>query len=499
MNPDETSRPSFSPVTRWRIGFDVVLRTVLVLAVMVMANYLGVRFFHRYYLSSQTRMALSTRTLSVLRSVTNRVDVTLYFDRKADFYQDIVALLNEYRAANKNITVQTVDYVRDPGQAEIIKQKYKQFFTSPSDKDVIIFDSGGRVRVLPASLLVTHKDELIGAHPKEGNPQQPELEFERRPVTFRGEQAFTSILLSLANPQPRKAYFLQGHGEPSLTDSGNTGFQKFMSVLQENYITVTNLSWVGNAGVPADADLLIIAGPENHLSEPELQHIGQYLREGGRLLVFFNQSSVGHPTGLESILQAWGVDVMDDLVQDANHTVTTYDIIVTTFGKHPIVDALSDEQLQIYRPRPILKLSQSSQVANAPEVAELFASSPDGTLLGNSTESPHNYPLAVAVEQKPVAGATNPRGNTRIVVVGDDIFLGNYYIDAGGNRDFLNSAVNWLIDRPLLLAGIEPRPVTNYRLQITKYQQRQLSWLLLGVLPGSVLLLGWIVWFVRRK
>src|ERR1035437_5864437 len=86
MATDPKSKPSFSVASRWRIGFDVVLRTVLVLAVVVMANYLGAKFFHRFYLSSQTQVQLSPRTLAVLRSLTNRVDVTLYYDRKADFY-----------------------------------------------------------------------------------------------------------------------------------------------------------------------------------------------------------------------------------------------------------------------------------------------------------------------------------------------------------------------------------------------------------------------------
>jgi hypothetical protein len=498
MSADQKSRPSFSPASRWRIGFDVVLRTLLVVAVMGMANYLGTQFFHRYYLSSQTQMALSTRTLSVLRSVTNHVDVTLYYDRKADFYQDVEALLKEYRAANKNISVQTVDYVRDVGAAEMVKQKYRQYFTSQSDKDLVIFDCGGRVKIFPGSALTSYKSELTGSHPRPDNPKQPELEFERRPVSFNGEQAFTSILLALANPQPLKAYFLQHHGEVSLTDPGNVGYQKFESVLEQNYISVTNLAWSGNTGVPADCNLLIIAGPNELLEPPELQQIGQYLREGGRLLVLFGINSQGHPTGLEPILQTWGVGVMDDIAQDADHTMTTHDIIVNTFNKHPVVDSLSDVQLQIYSPRPIIKVP-TSQVANAPEVTELFATSAGGTLYGNPSEAPHNYPLACAVEQKPVAGVTNPRGNTRIIVVGDYIFLGNYYIDSPGNRDFLNSSVNWLCDRPLLLAGIGPRPVTNLRLHITHHQQRQLGWLLLGALPGAVLIIGWLVWLVRRK
>ena len=50
-----------------------------------MVNYLGAQFFHRFYLSSHTRIQLSSRTASVLHSLTNRVAVTLYYDRQGRF------------------------------------------------------------------------------------------------------------------------------------------------------------------------------------------------------------------------------------------------------------------------------------------------------------------------------------------------------------------------------------------------------------------------------
>ena len=34
---------------------------------------------------------------------------------------------------------------------------------------------------------------------------------------------------------------------------------------------------------------------------------------------------------------------------------------------------------------------------------------------------------------------------------------------------------------------------------LTSQQQQQLRWILLGALPGAILMLGWLVWFVRRK
>jgi hypothetical protein len=150
-------------------------------------------------------------------------------------------------------------------------------------------------------------------------------------------------------------------------------------------------------------------------------------------------------------------------------------------------------------PRPIAKVDWANPPANAPQVDELVLSSENSTLAGDPTAAPRNYPLIAAVDQKPVAGVAAPLGNTRIVVAGDSFFLDNQLIEAGANRDFLNYAANWLLDRQELLAGISPRPVAEFRLLLTQKQARQLDWLLLGALPGGVLAFGWLVWFARRK
>ena len=64
--------------------------------------------------------------MDVLRSLTNQVTVTLYYDTQDDeFYPTILTLLNAYHAVNPNISIRTVDYVRDPGEAEKIKAQYK--------------------------------------------------------------------------------------------------------------------------------------------------------------------------------------------------------------------------------------------------------------------------------------------------------------------------------------------------------------------------------------
>lgn len=482
-------KPSFTPGRRWAIGSDVLVRTILVLAVVVMVNYLGAKFYGRFYLSSQTRVELSSRTLGVVHSLTNHVAVTVYYDKTDSWYPMLIALLNEYRSANPNISVQTVDYVRDPGEAQKVKAQYK--LSSAKDKDLVIFDCDGRVKIVNGNALTQVKLEQV--------PNAAEREFRRKPIAFNGEMMFTTMLLAVVNPKPLKAYFLQGHGEPSLTETGETDYQKFSAVLAESYIATEPLQLMGDAPVPDDCNLLIIAGPQTAFSEAELQKIDQYLAQGGRLFMLFNYFSIKHPTGLEPILARWGVNVIPDVVVEPNNTTSGQDVITYDFSAHPAVNPLVQLALQLVLPRPISRVDWKNPPANPPKVDELAFSSPQSKLMGDPTAAPRRYPLMAAVEQKTAPGVANTRGTTRLIVTGDSFFLGNRQIESGANRDFLGYAANWLLDRTVLLEGIGPRPVTEFRLTMTQAQQKNVRWLLLGALPGGVLLFGWLVWLVRRK
>jgi hypothetical protein len=496
MAPQSKPKRSFSPGHRWKIGFDVAARTALVLAVVVMMNYLGGLFTKRFYLSSQTRIQISPRTVDVLRSMTNHVAVTLYYDTQDDFYPTILSLLNAYHAVNQNISIRTVDPDRDPGEAEKVKAEYN--LTLPTDKNLIIFDCAGRVKVLPG-------DALIQYAPTGEISEDKKLEFSAH--KFLGEEAFTSMLLAVLSPNPFKAYFLQGDGEPSFDSSpagsGTGGYLKFVSILAQNYIQVRPLELTGDNPVPADCNLIIIAGPRTRFLNSELQKIEQYLSRGGRLLVLLNYGSIQHPTGLEDILRQWGVNVGDDIVQDPQNTSSPaeQDILVYNFSSNPVVNPLTGTGLflQMILPRPVIRINWQNPPADAPNVEEIAFSGPDAVLMDEHGLPPRRYPLMVAVEHNEVKGIGAAPGGARIVVTGDSLFLDNQLIDSGANRDFAGYAVNWLLDRPTLLKGIGPRPVTEFRLQMTQVQQRQVRWLLLAALPGGVLALGGLVWLRRRK
>lgn len=500
MATEPQSKPSFTPRRKWGVGFDVIVRTLVVLAVIVMLNHLGALFFHRQYLSETTKTELSSRTKNFLNSLTNEVKVTIYYDRDDEFYPTIAALLREYHAVNPKVSVETVDYLRDAAEALRLKQKFKLPNASQGkaeEKNFVIFECEGRPLFLPGEFLI---DAAVGQNQQTGG-------YFRRTVAFKGETAFTAYLIAVTNPKPYIAYVLQGHGEHDL-ESGDeyTGYLDFKSLLQQNYVQVQPLSLIGTNPVPPDCNLLIIPGSIPAVTIPELQKLDQYFDEGGRALILFNSASLDRKRGLETILEKkWRVKVGDEAVSDMEMSIDSIkaapgkDITVASFSMHPSVKALMGSMLNLYRPRAVDVFATRENTADVPRVERLFATTAKATLEGRPEIAPTMYPLAVAVEKTAVRGVVTGRGNTRMIIVGDSFFFANEPMKTFANREFAGYAVNWLLGRPQFTEGIGPKPFTEFRMTLTTAQMNSLRWLLIGALPGAILLFGGLVWLRRRK
>ncbi len=220
--------------------------------------------------------------------------------------------------------------------------------------------------------------------------------------------------------------------------------------------------------------------------------------------MLFNYVPSTNTTGLEPILQRWGVNVGMSIVQDMENTTSSSG---TDIGRQQIRQASAVEsarrqtELQMILPRPVGAVDGKNPPAGR--------AASDGTRVlqrqiprspAYPAAPPHSYPLMAAVEQKNSTGVANPRGTTRILVVGDSIFLGNWYIDGGRATTIFSvmpSTGCWTVPSCWKASG--PRPVTEFRLQMTRLQQREVRWVLLGALPGAVLLLGGLIWLARRK
>ena len=434
--------------------------------------------------------------MSLLKSLTNQVKVVIYYDKKDPLYSTLSDLLAEYAMANRGISIQAVDYLRDAAAAQKVKADYK--LTAANDKNVIIFDCGGKAQRIDGSALAQYTLEQV--------PSEKEREYRRKPVAFLGESLFTAALLQVTNPKPLKAYFLQGHGEHQL-DSGDQliGYINFSGVLRQNYMQVEGLSLLGSNSVPMDCDLLVIAGPTTALPEIELERIDQYLAQGGRLLALFNFQCIGKDSGLEKIFAKWGIEVGSNVIADREHTSSSAgsDVIVSAFSKHPMVNPLLGSGLYLVRPRTIGRLNTRTQPADAPRVEEIAFTGPNSSLTPSTSaqtkRDPVGFPVMVAAEKAPIKGVTTERGATRIVAIGDSLLFANNQLELLGQPRFCQSRRK-LAARPRpMLGGVGPRPITDYRLVMPGPSYGARNGFCWRECPGAVLWPGALAWARRRR
>ncbi|PWU08448.1 MAG: hypothetical protein C5B50_29650 [Verrucomicrobia bacterium] len=490
MAADPLPKPSFSMGRKWGIALKTGLVLLVLLSVVVMVNYISRDYHTRFHLSTRTQIELSPRTVGFLKSLTNQVRVTLYYDQRDEFYSTMADLLKEYWKVNPRITIDTVDYLRNPGAAQSAKEAYK--LNSVTDTNLIIFDCGGRIRPVPGTGLVHCTLELI--RDEEGVERA-----RRKPLAFLGESAFTSALIEVTSPKKPVVCFLQGPDfTHSITSADElTGYFKFAALAQESGAEVMQVFLAGTNTMPPECNLLIVPGPRSALSTNELSQIDNYLAQGSRLMVLFNSGTRTRDTGLEEILTKWGVEVGHNALGDTRNSPSgsTNDLVIAGFSMHSVVNPVLDEYLYMMRPRSIAQIGLRTPPADAPKVEEIAYTEP----LGNMARIDRRYPVMVAVEKGTLPGGVSERGTTRILVAGDSYFLANHQLDDYGNRDFAWSALSWLLGRAQMIDGIGPRPVLEYRLIMTAAQMEGAEWLLLGGLPGGTLLLGGLVWLRRRR
>lgn len=487
----QESPTSFSRRRRWGLFFSVMISIVAMAALIVMLNYLGARYYARLNWSARTSMQLSPQTVGLLKSITNEVKVVVYYDKKDRLYDSVVALAEEYRFANRKISVQYVDYERDAAAALQVKSAYKLGATD--NKNLVIFDCNGKTEIVQGTWL---EDKIY-----EQVPNAKEREFVPKIKAFKGEMWFSSTLLDVTSPKPLKACFLEGDGEQSSDSSEAYGFQKLKELLHQKYIQSSVIDLLGTNGVPTDCDLLIIGGPEHMLEPTALDKIQQYLAQGGRLFVMFNYVTKDFNTGLEKVLKEWGINVGMNEVMDAQNMASGGALVVTNFNvTHPIMNPLPGSSIALVRPRSISRMNEDKSNPGAPKVDELAFTSDRAEI--SDVVSPTPKPagrqicLMVAVEKSSPKGVFPERPTTRILAVGDSMFLCNSIIDING--DFAGFAFNWLLGQRQFMQGISPHAVEEWKLMMTQAQMRSVEWIFLAGMPGGILVLGGLVWLRRR-
>ena len=482
-----------------RYTLSGVVAVVLVVALTVMVNWLSARRWARTDLTSTKIYSLSEKTENILRDLDEEVRTVVFMTPATPMFDQVQELLERYKATSDKVSVEFIDPDREPLKTT---QLAEQFGVQVAN--TVVFAVGDRTKYVTSDQMA--EMDYSGMQYGQGPTMR----------AFKGEEQFTSAILSLVAPDVPKVYFVTGHGEASATGDGGTT-DRSLSVLaealkRENMETadVTLLSGV----VPDDADILAIVGPTRAFTEPEIAALEAFLDGGCRLLAaldpLIEPTGVMRPTRLEALLAGRGVAVRDDLVVDPSRRLPFYDLSAVYLQdvlSHPVTNGLEGLAVLMTVARSLAAegdgaqalVQTSDQGWGETDLGMLLRGEPVA-LDGTDNAGPAVVGVAVDGAPPPVdeLGDEAPATDAfRIVAFGDSDFLTDLDIANAGNAVLAVNAFNWLGAREELL-GIPPRDVEQVSLFLSGPQMRNILLLVLLVMPGAAILAGILVWRRRR-
>ena len=462
-----------------RFGSLAVASIVVVLAILVGINYLASRRNKRWDLTAAQQFTLSDQTRRVLESLERPVVVRV-FDRTENFDR-FRPRLDEYRYLSDKISVEYIDVER---QARLANQYQVQM------TGTVVFEYDGRT--------------------------------ER--VTSDGEQELTNGLIKVVQGRQNKLYFVQGHGEKSTDPAARDGYSTIASALASDNFAHEPLVLAQKQGVPADATVLVIAGPTSDFLAPEIEMLKAYLARGGKLFVLLDPpASPESPelANLIALVKEWGIDPGANVVVDGSGVGQMLGTgpevpIAAKYNPHPITERF--DLLTAYSlartvtantagannrfAQNLVETSDSSWAET--DIKELMTSgrvqreTDKGDIAGPvSLGAAVSAPITADATPAAPENADDPKPETRLVVMGDSDFASNRWLGIAGNRDLFLNAVNWLAQQENLIS-IRAKDPEDRRITLSADQDRRIFWITIFIIPGLILLAGVHAWWRRR-
>ncbi len=320
----------------------------------------------------------------------------------------------------------------------------------------------------------------------------------RRDVSNVGEGALLAAVLTVTRPMDRSAYFLAGHGEHRPSDSDRrTGYTNVARALEEEEFRVRELALLGPEGVPADASLVVIAGPRKDLLPGEAARLEAYLDRGGALLLLLDPES---PASFAAIAARRGITPLDEVVVDpARRLAAGEGVTILVSGLTPsfLVSGTLEAPPVFSYARPLRLASDADNpVIGFLESGAASYAVPIGAPPG-SAGGPAAAQIVGAAKVLPPVG--DDRKGGRLLVLGDADFASNAFVDYLGNKDLFVNAANWLArDESLIAARAQRKESGREQFFVTEAQGRMAFWLAAVVQPGIFFVLG-IAAFTRRR
>jgi gliding-associated putative ABC transporter substrate-binding component GldG len=436
----------------------VITTILLIIGIIILVNFFSNRFFHRFDFTKDGQYSLSKATKNILNEIDATITVSAYFSEN---------LPPDIGKVKKDFKDLLVEY-NNHSNGKLVYQ-----FINPN-KDQETEMEAQQAGIQPVMINVRERDQVKQQRAYLGAVIQYEGKKEIIPLIQPGaamEYALSTNIKKLSVKEKIKIAFLQGNGEPPLSDILQLNQQ--LSILYE----VGTASLTDSTQIPSSYKTLVIVAPTDTVKPEYFSQLDNFLSNGGRILIALNRvkgdlsNATGSSlsTGFENWLSKKGIEVEDKFIIDANsgdimvrqqtgmfvmNTPVKFPYLpmITKFADHPITKGIASVMFPFASPIKIsssdsslqfTKLALTSDKTGFERAPIYFDVMRQWTRNDFTTSS---LPLAVAIEGNII---NNVR--SKMVVFGD----GDFAVNGSGqnaqrlqadNVNLMANAIDWLSD-----------------------------------------------------
>jgi hypothetical protein len=294
--------------------------------------------------------------------------------------------------------------------------------------------------------------------------------------------------------------YLAGHCAADPTAATSDGMGSAARVLTDNGYQLDQLDLLTQPEIPERCTGVVLAAPRADLG-PAADVIAGYLRDGGRALVLSDPAS---SVDLTPLVAPYGMGFVKGFVLEGDESLRLpgdpFTMAVLRYrSTSPVTRRLAptlfpgaegmtvDEGSSVpgLSATPILRSSELAYLETEPAAAEFNSATdkPGPVIIGAGADLSGNFSGTIR--------------RTRVVAVGDVDWATNAYVGQAGNAALFVQALDWLTLEEDLVS-VSPNLPTLRGLELSDARTRYARLLTAGLVPMLLLLVGALVWAVRR-
>jgi ABC-type uncharacterized transport system len=478
--------------SRWRGALWNALLAGGAVVVAALANVAVYRHDVHFDLSREGANTPPSQLQSIVDSLESDVLVTYFYngtDVNASKARELLAIASRQ---NLHFSVRAMDLDKEPAAARRFGVRaYNTAVVEAADRRAVVENTVDLRQMAYAALRVLKRASdvvcFVTGHGESFSAEPPHLHFSHVET-------------------------LKGHDVPGAGDvlvGKPDGLDRLQLALTTIGYSTRPVTLAALDGIPPDCAVVADIGPRRAFAPGEAEVLARYAEAGGRLLLMLDPD---FPIGPEvaGFLGRMGLASEQATVIDPlNHYASDPDkVAVPYYPPHPITARIAltifpdARPIRIEHPLPGIAAKILASSSNDSYLRPLLPTSevakrslPASAEAGGAGRSPQI--LAVALEGRwPDAGPT-PAKPFRLVLVGNSNFATNAYFPYVSNGDLAVGMIRWLAGDEALPA-LKPQSFSLERIDLTSRQMRDIFVVVELLLPLSVVLVGGMVWWMRR-